>query len=86
MGRTKGAIDWRWRILAKILQEKVVTETDLIKLLKNTKHTSIIINDSYKHFVRCKLPIRRKTLEAKWTRTGDGSRHVNHRLVIYYIE
>lgn len=86
MGKTKGAIDWRWRILAKILQEKVVTESDLIEMLHYCKHKTIILNDSYKHFVRCGLPIRRKTLNAKWNRKGGSGRQYNHRVVVYYVE
>lgn len=78
------------RMLLKIMKEKVVTETDMIKAIGCNKRQTDRIQAVYKNLVRQGFPVVRRQLDVPgWTsrRITEGARqHVNHRLVIYYID
>jgi hypothetical protein len=80
MTRKTGDLNYEKRILAKILNEKVVTESDLLKILGcRGSHAIEILDMTYKNFVKWGYPIRKKYLE------GNVHARCNHRVVIYYI-
>lgn len=78
------------RMLLKIMKEKVVTETDMIKAIGCNKRQTDRIQSVYKNLVRQGYPIIRRQLDVpgwKSRRTAKGAvGRVDHRLVIYYID
>lgn len=77
-------------MLLKIMKEKVVTETDMIKAVGCNKRATDRINAVYKNLVNQGYPIVRRQLDVPgWPsrRTTKGGRiHIDHRIIIYYID
>lgn len=83
MPRQQGADNFTTKVMRKILLEKVVTEADLLKMVNGDLQR---LNVTYQHFIAMGFPIRRKTLLAKWNRTGSAGRRGIDRCVIFYME
>lgn len=71
------------KILLPILQNKVITESELLKGLSNKPQNTL--NESFKLLVSKGFPLRKKTIDAKWNRSGM-KRRKEHRNTIYYLD
>ena len=68
----------RHRLMIKLMNEKVVTEHDLLKITNLDA-----IDNWYKEYSVAGYPIMRKTIDQKWCRTHRPL--TNHRNIIYYL-
>lgn len=87
MARPFGTDNYKTRILKALMTEKVLTEHELAKItgLDHQPNGYETLNMIYKYMVANGLPIYRKYLFTKWTRTGSAT-HRNMRIVIYYLK
>ena len=87
MSKQLGTDNYKTRILRALMTEKVLTEHELAKItgLDHQLNGYETLNMLYKYMVADGLPIYRKYLFTKWTRTGSST-HRNMRIVIYYVK
>lgn len=89
IGKTYGSLNYTTRILCKILNEKAVTETELMNVVGRNGDAVGKIERAYKYFVTVGFPIKRRIIDQKFkhgtTHSSGGGGLVNHRTRIYYV-
>lgn len=89
IGKKYGSLNYTVRILSKILNEKVVTETELMNVVGRNGDAVGKVECAYKYFVSVGFPIKRRILDQKFkhgtTQASGGGGIVNHRIRIYYV-
>jgi len=82
MVKKLGSIDKTNLFLIKLINDKVVTESELLKILGWRGVDKL--HSMYKRLVVTGYPIRRKVVYQEASRPSARSR-VNHRAVVYYL-